>query len=193
MTARRIDIDWEDALDRAKEWARKENKSLLLDFTAAPQCAGCAAMDSATYPDCRVAEYIGKHFIPVKIKVRDRPDIAAGYDVNWTPSVLIGDATGRAHFRVEGFMPPEEFIAQLALGLGRLELNRQQLPRAIHHFEEVAERHAGTESAAQALYWLGVCRYKHSKDPAQLRENWNLLLGAYPRSEWAKRADIPKS
>jgi len=193
MLSPRLSVDWESSLDPAKEWAHKEGKSLLLYFGAAPMCGGSVAMDSITYPDARVAEFIGKHFIPVKIKVRDRPDIAAGYDVNWTPSVLIGDETGRAHFRVEGFVPPEDFVAQLALGLGRLELDRQRFPGAIHHFEAVAQRHRGSEAAAQALYWLSVARYKESKDPAQLREGWTVLISDYPRSDWAKRADIPRS
>jgi len=193
MTSRRITIDWESSLDRAKEWAHKEGKSLLLDFSGAPICGGCVALENVTYSDARVAEFIAKHYIPVKIKVRDRPDIAAGYDVNWTPTVLIGDQTGRAHFRVEGFLPPEDFVAQLALGLGRFELAHQQFPRAIHHFEEVAQRHRCSDAAAQSLYWLWVARYKHSKDPAQLREAWNILLKEYPQGDWAKRANIPKS
>ncbi len=192
MTSRRVTIDWESSLEQAKEWAHKEGKSLLLDFSAAPMCGGCVAMENVTYPDARVAEFIAKHYIPVKINVRDRPDIAAGYDVNWTPTMLIGDETGRAHFRVEGFLPPEDFVAQLALGLGRLELDRQRFPGAIHHFEAVSQRHRGSEAAAQALYWLGVARTKQSKDPAQLREAWNTLTSECPHSDWAKRANIPK-
>jgi len=193
MAARRISIDWETSLDRAKDWARQEKKSMLLDFSAAPMCGGCAAMDAVTYPDAHVAEFISKHYVPVKIKVKDRPDIAAGYDVNWTPSVLIADESGRTHSRIEGYVPAEDFVAHLSLALGRYELDRQQFQRAIHQFQEVSQRHRGTETAAQALYWLGVARFKDSKDQAQLRATWNLLIDDYPVSEWSKRANIPRA
>jgi hypothetical protein len=149
-------------------------------------------MDTVTYPDSRVASFVGQHFVPVKIPVREQPDIAAAYDVVWTPSVVVGDEAGKAHFRIEGYLPPEDFIAQLALGLGRYEFDRQQFAGAIHHFEEVARRHRGSDAGAQALYWLGVARYKQSKDPSQLRPSWDELIRSYPGNEWAKRANVPK-
>jgi len=149
-------------------------------------------MDTVTYPEPRVAAFVGQHFIPVKISVKEKPDVAASFEVAWTPNVVVGDEAGKAHYRIEGYLPPEDFIAQLALGLGRYEFDRQQFGRAMHHFEEVAQRHPGTEAGAQALYWLGVAHYKDSKDPAQLRPSWERLIREYPGSQWAKRADVPK-
>ncbi len=149
-------------------------------------------MDTVTYPDNRVASFVSQHFVPAKVLVKDKPDIAASYEVIWTPNVIVGDEAGKAHYRIEGYLPPEDFIAQLALGLGRYRLDRQQFAQAIHHFEGVSQRHQGTDAGAQALYWLGVARYKHSKDPAQLRPSWERLIREYPTSEWAKRANMPK-
>ena len=150
------------------------------------------AMDTVTYPDERVASFVRQHFIPAKVNVREQPDVAARHDVIWTPNVVIGDDSGKAAYRVEGYLPPEDFVAQLALGLGRYQLERQQYARAAHHFEEVARRHQGSDAAAQALYWLGVARYKESKDPGQLRPSWDRLVREYPASEWARRANVPK-
>jgi hypothetical protein len=45
--------------------------------------------------------------------------------------------------------------------------------------------------AAEALYWIGVVRYKQAHDPAQLRPSWQKLAQEFPRSEWAKRTNIP--
>ena len=149
-------------------------------------------MDTVTYPDERVTSFVRQHFIPLKVLIKEKPDIAAGYDVNWTPSVVIGDETGKAHYRIEGYLPPTDFTGQLALGLGRYELARQQFPQAVHHFEEVAQRHRGSDTGAQGLYWLGVARYKQSKDPAQVKPSWDKLVSEYPNSEWAKRANVPK-
>ena len=150
------------------------------------------AMDTVTYPDKRVASYIGQHFVPVKVHVKEKPDIATSYEVSWTPNVVVADEGGKARSRIEGYLPPEDFLAQLALGLGRYELDRQQFDKALHHFEEVSQRHKGSEAGAQALYWLGVAQYKQSKDPARLRPSWDKLMKDYPNSEWAKRANVPK-
>jgi hypothetical protein len=149
-------------------------------------------MDTVTYPDERVRTFIAQHFIPAKVMVREQPDAAAKWDVNWTPNVVIGDESGKVSHRVEGYLPAVDFVAQLALGLAQYQLDHQQFPQAIHHFEEVARRHQGTEAAAQALYWLGVANYKNSKDPGQLRPSWDRLMREYPNSEWAKRANVPK-
>jgi tetratricopeptide (TPR) repeat protein len=149
-------------------------------------------MDTVTYPDSRVASLVREDFVPVKVMVKEKPDVAARYDVAWTPNVVVADDAGKTHARIEGYLPPEDFVSQLALALGRYRFDRQEYPRAIHHFEEVARRHKGTEAAAQALYWLGVSHYKQSKDPAQLRPSWQQLISEYPKSEWAKRANVPK-
>src|SRR5262245_14651947 len=125
-------------------------------------------MDTVTYPDARVASFVGQQFVPIRVMVKEKPDLAAAFDVIWTPNVVLADDAGKAHYRIEGYLPPEDFLAQLALGLGRHQLERQEYAKAIHHFEEVARRHRGTDAGAQALYWLGVAQYKHSKDPAQL-------------------------
>jgi hypothetical protein len=55
----------------------------------------------------------------------------------------------------------------------------------------VARRHSGTDAGADALYWLGVARYKQSHDPAQLRPIWQRLAKQHPDSEWAMRTRIP--
>ena len=151
------------------------------------------AMDTVTYPDARVASFVKQHFVPAKVMVREQPDVAAAHGVIWTPNVVLADHAGKDHYRIEGYLPPEDFVAQLALALGRADLERNRFPQAAHHFQEVARRHKGTDSAAQALYWLGVARYKESKDPAQMRSGgWDRLVREYPGSEWAKRADVPK-
>jgi tetratricopeptide (TPR) repeat protein len=149
-------------------------------------------MDTVTYPDGRISSYIAKHFVPVKVNVREKPDVAAAFDATWTPNVVLADDAGKPHYRIEGYLPPEDFIGQLSLGLGRYYLDRQEWPQAIHHFEEVAKLHGKSDLGAQALYWLGVANYKKSKDPAQLRPSWERLIREYPNSEWAKRANVPK-
>jgi hypothetical protein len=151
-------------------------------------------MDTVTYPDPRVAPFLRAHFVPVKVPVKQNRDLAEQYQVSWTPNVVIADERGTVHERIEGFLPPAEFVARLSLGAGKYHLHRNEFDRAKERFEEVARRHHGTAAGAEALYWLGVAAYKQSHDPSALRTaGWEQLAREYPDSEWAKRAQIPKA
>ena len=150
-------------------------------------------MDTVTYPEPRVAHFLGLHFIPVKVRVKENRELVENYLVSWTPHVVLADDHGRVHDRVEGYLPPEDFLARLALGVGRYLLNRKQLAQAAERFEEVAQRHSGSEAGAESLYWLGVARYKQAHDPAQLRPSWQRLAQEYPTSPWTRRTQIPST
>jgi tetratricopeptide (TPR) repeat protein len=148
-------------------------------------------MDTVTYPDHHVAHFIDEHFIPARVEVKKDPQLARKYFVAWTPTVVLMDERGNIHYRVEGFLQPRDFVARLSLGAGRYHLDRQQFDQAAERFEEVAARHPGTNVGAEALYWLGIARYKQSHDPSQLRAAWQRLANAYPDSEWTERSKVP--
>jgi hypothetical protein len=148
-------------------------------------------MDTVTYPDTRVSNFIQQDCVPVRVAVEDNPELVNQYLVGWTPNVVIADEQGRVHYRVEGYLPPAEFVARLSLGVGRFLLIGGRVAEAAARFEGVAVRHPNTAEAAEALYWLGVARYKGSHDPAELRPSWERLAREFPDSEWATRTRIP--
>jgi hypothetical protein len=150
-------------------------------------------MDTVTYPDSRVVQFIAGRFIPARVTVKQNPRVVEEYFVSWTPNVVIADEQGKIHYRVEGYLPPEEFMAHLSLGIGKYWLHRKQFAPARERFDEVSLRHAGTDAGAEALYWLGVVQYKLSHDPAQLRPSWQKLAQERPDSEWTKRTRIPST
>ena len=191
MSAVAEQIAWATSLPQVRERATREGKAVLIDFSAAPECKGCVAMDTVTYPDSRVAQFLVNHFLPARVTVKQNPGLVEQYLVGWTPNVVIIDDREKIHYRVEGYLPPEEFVAHLSLAIGKYWLNRKQFDRAGDRFDEVARRHSGTDAGAEALYWLGVARYKPSHDPAQLRPIWQRLAEQHPKSEWAKRTRIP--
>jgi hypothetical protein len=148
-------------------------------------------MDTVTYPEPRVAAFIAGHFIPARLRVKESPELVQEYLVAWTPNIVISDNLGKIHYRLEGYSNPEDFLAYLSLGVGKYRLNGKRFEQAGERFAEVARRHAGTDAGAEALYWLGVARYKQSHDSAQLRPSWQRLAQEYPNSEWTKRTQIP--
>src|SRR5262245_42893352 len=87
-------------------------------------------MATVTYPDPRVAQFIAGHFVPAKVRVKESPRLVEEYLVGWTPNVVVADDQGKVHYRVEGYLPPEEFLAHLSLGVGKYWLNRKQFDRA---------------------------------------------------------------
>jgi hypothetical protein len=150
-------------------------------------------MDTVTYPDEHVTHFIDEHFLPARVRTKDHPQLMKEFFVSWTPNVVVADDVGKVHYRVEGYLPPDEFLPRLSLGVGKFHLNRQDYDAAAERFEQVEQRHAGTEAAAEALYWLGVSHFKKSQDPSQLRASWEQLAREYPDSEWTTRSKVPGS
>ena len=112
------------------------------------------------------------------------------YNAQWTPTLLVLDPQGTERHRVEGFLPAEDLLPPLMLGLGHSEFARQQWQAAERHFREVVDRFPDSDAAAEAMYWSGVSRYKGSGDAAALGETARAFSRRYQESSWAKKASV---
>jgi outer membrane protein assembly factor BamD (BamD/ComL family) len=137
-----------------------------------------------------VIEFIASNFVPVKIHIKEEPQTFKKFGVQWTPTLLVMAPDGEEAFRIEGFLPVEDFLAQLELGLGKAFLHQEKFTEAETNFRDVAKRYPKTESAPQALYWAGVAAYKGSKDPGKLKETYQNLLKQFPTSEWTRKGVV---
>jgi hypothetical protein len=146
------------------------------------------------YSDPQVAGFIAPHFIPVRVHVRDNAEafkqLGERFNAQWTPTVLIVDPDGHERHRVEGFLPVDDFIAQLRLGLAHSAFLRGRFAEAEPLFKEVAATHPNTESAAEAVYWAGVSRYKATNDGGALSDTARAFAEKYQDSSWAKKASV---
>jgi Tetratricopeptide repeat len=102
----------------------------------------------------------------------------------WTPTLMLLDPDGNVYTEWNGYLPPALYLAQLLLGLGKAALKQDRFEQAVGHFNEVAANHPGTDTAAEALYWAAVSRYKGSHDGVDLFGGWEKLRGSYPESVW---------
>ncbi|MCL4502783.1 MAG: hypothetical protein M1438_13190 [Deltaproteobacteria bacterium] len=109
--------------------------------------------------------------------------------MSWTPTLLVLDADGKEHYRAVGFFKPEDLIATLETAKGRWALDTDQLPEARAIFEEVISCYPDKDAAAEAVFFLGVAKYKMSHDPKPLREAYDELTAKFPHSTWTKQAD----
>jgi len=144
-------------------------------------------MDAVTYPDKAVIGFINNHIIPLRVPFDHRP-LAQEFKVHWTPTLVSLDLDGKEHHRTLGFLPPEELIPSLMLGIGKTHFDLGEFSEAIEHFDKVITEQARSDSAPQAIFFRGVAGYKHTHDPKSLRLAYDRLAADFPNDEWAKRA-----
>jgi TolA-binding protein len=146
------------------------------------------------YPDSAVASYIDQHFTPVRIHVRDHAAewkrLGDRFGVQWTPTVLVVDSSGQERHRIEGFLPAEDFLAQLELGRAKAAFGTGQFEEAERRFRAAVDHHPGSEAAPEALYWAGVSRYKRTNDPSALADTARGFRERYQDTSWAKKSSV---
>ena len=147
-------------------------------------------MDTVTYPETEVQQFLRDHFTPVRLNVQHATDAVRRYNQNWTPTLLVLNEEGVEAHRVIGYLPPEEFRAELDLGLAKAHLDHGALENAIVHLRETVSRFPETWAAPEAQYWLGVARYRAEGKPDGLKGEWNVLLARWPESRWARSASF---
>ena len=135
-----------------------------------------------------MAAFIQANFLPVESHIKEHAAWFHRFDVTWTPTVLILDRQGTERHRIEGYLPKDEFEAQLRMGLGRIAFKDKRWEDAARMYSEVVERFRDTSSAPEARYWRAVSRYKGSNDHSVLEQVARELRESAPESVWAKKA-----
>jgi tetratricopeptide (TPR) repeat protein len=128
------------------------------------------------------------NFVPVRVNVNKNPEIFEQFGTLWTPTTLVLDSNGVETYRVEGFLPAEDLLQELELGLGRSAFASNQWAEAERHYENLLRMFPDGHAAAEALYWLAVARYKASGDPKSLGEAAQRFKTQYSGTIWAKKA-----
>jgi hypothetical protein len=107
--------------------------------------------------------------------------------------VLIMDPNGVERYRIEGYLPVEEFRAQLELGLARVAFMSKDWKEAERRYAQVLERYPNTKAAADALYWQGVSHYKATNDhtvlgklPDEFQQKYPDSLAAMKSAAWVE-------
>jgi outer membrane protein assembly factor BamD (BamD/ComL family) len=98
---------------------------------------------------------------------------------------LILDSDGKERFRLEGYLPKDEFRSQLEIGLARVALMNKDWADAERRYADVLEHYPNSKAASEALYWKGVSTYKKTNDHTILGQMPALFRQKYPESIWA--------
>jgi len=181
-------ISWQSSLSDARQMAEKQDKPILIDWADLPSCVGCVSLENTTYPNNDVASYINKHFVPVQLNQSQNRNFFEGNKIFWTPTLTVCDQQGQEQYRWVGYLPPEEFLPKVKLAHAWLAMLSQEWIKAADILNEVASIHSKSLVAPDALYWLGVAKWKASRDFTDLSKPWADLMERYPRSEAALKA-----
>jgi thioredoxin family protein len=146
------------------------------------------------WPNERVVRFVNENFLAARVHARQNPDAfkqyGERYKAFWTPTVLLLDSEGTEHHRIEGFLPADDFLAQLMLGRARIAFDAGQWAEAERRFREIVDTLPNAEAAAEALYWAGVAPYKATGNPASLQATGRAFKERYTDTPWAKKASV---
>ena len=123
--------------------------------------------------------------MPLAAHIKEHPAYFHRFDSVWTPTVLILDSDGVERVRIEGYLPKEEFRAQLEVGLARVAFMQKKWADAESRYAKALERYPKSKVAPEALYWKGVSRYKATNDHTILGQLPGQFKEKYPDSVWA--------
>jgi thiol:disulfide interchange protein DsbD len=109
-------IKWEKDEDAARKLAATANKPVMVDFGAS-WCGACKEYEEKTFPNVDVRKE-GARFVSIKVDGTDdeAPEflkMKEKYKVIGLPTLVLLDHTGAEVKRLNGFLPPEEFVKVL--------------------------------------------------------------------------------
>lgn len=183
-------IAWLGSIEQALAAARSDRKLALVEFSQAPRCAGCVRLEAEVYPNDRVATLLTEHFVPARVLRSDHPEEASRFNIMWTPTLLILEPDATERHRVVGFLPVEDLVPQLELGMAKAAFGRGDFAGAQRAFQAIADRYPSNDAAPEAVYWAGVSEYKPNRDRQALKRAGELLQRQYPGNEWAKKGSV---
>jgi len=98
------------------------------------------------------------------------------------------DSEGVERARIDGYLPKDEFRAQLEMGLARIAFMNKHWPEAEQRYAQVVERYPNSKAAPEAVYWRGVSHYKATNDHTVLGEVAQEFKERYTDSIWALKS-----
>lgn len=196
LTEAKTLIHWYEQLHAAEAIvaSRESEKPLFIDFFAI-NCKGCEKLEMTTYLDARVAATLNERFIPVMYNGWQQDENFESLNGKtmyaFSPLLVTRAADGTELRRTTGYLPPEDMLLELELGLGFNALHLHDWEGAYQILDTAVQKHAGAKNLPEALWWRGVAAYRRSeKSLLELAAAWAPLVREHAGTVWADRADI---
>jgi len=98
------------------------------------------------------------------------------------------DPDGHERWRLEGYLPKDEFNAFLELGLARVAFMKKDWATAEKYFSNILDRYPDSQFVPETVYYRGVSRYSSLHDAAELAATAEALNEKFPGNEWQLRS-----
>ncbi len=115
-------VNWRDWSSEAFDEADRDGKLVLLDISAV-WCHWCHVMDETSYSDQKVAEFINRKFVPVRVDTDRMPDVNERYNMGGWPTTAILTPNGEVLVGAT-YVPPEKLMETLEQLAGFYDENR---------------------------------------------------------------------
>ena len=146
-------------------------------------------MSAVTYSNPEIQKMLFAFFVPVKIEARSDPKTSQFFHIQATPSFVATDGERKLYHKISGFYPPETFLPRLRLLRAIVDLNNRQYDQAISLLSDVVQETFENDITPEALYHLGVARYKKSGDFTNAVQEWRKIQIQFPESPWLKKVE----
>ena len=137
-----------------------------------------------------MAALLSGSFVPVRIPADGQPEVARGFSLSWTPTLVVLHPRGATVRQWIGFLPPDRFLDELELSLALYELRSARPEVAARRLDAVVQAEPAGAAVPEAMYWKGVALYRASGDKAPLWTTWHDLVERFPASAWAARTTL---
>jgi thioredoxin-related protein len=95
--------------DEGMALGRNHNKKVVIHFYA-DWCGYCRKMDRKTYRNRKVADFLGSHFVAIRVNTDKEPRIASIYGVRGLPSTWFLTGKGEKISNLPGYIAPDLFM-----------------------------------------------------------------------------------
>ncbi|HTY25559.1 MAG TPA: thioredoxin fold domain-containing protein [Desulfomonilaceae bacterium] len=114
-------------------------------------------MDTVTYPDPKTAEFVNRFMIPFRANTQSHANLAGRYGIQYTPTIITLDGEGKEHYRTVGFLPAQEFIPALMLGIGKAYFSQNLIKKALTMLDKLLAEFPGSKVATEANTLKQAC------------------------------------
>jgi hypothetical protein len=128
--------------------------------------------------------------VPVTINIKEQPALFHRFEAIWNPTIIVLDPEGHERYRWVGFLPADEFQAQLMMGLAKISLFKKQWTEAEPWLNRIVEQFPNTEPVPEAMFWAAGGRFKATGERQAVVDMAQAMAKRYPESGWAKRSSV---
>lgn len=143
-------------------------------------------MDAVTYPSTEVVAFLRERVVSVRLP-HDHKPLAQELGISRTPCLVLLDSGGAEHHRITGFQAPEDLLAELQLGLAKIEYDRGSFGKAAELLDRLLAVYPGSAASPEAIYVRGLSLYKGRNEPLHLKRAYERLKSDFPSSEWTQK------